>query len=181
MTLCKECGRYEAEEGKKRCVWCSARLRRRSNGRVTRQKAAVIELLGSKCAHCGYNEDIPDAYDFHHRDPKEKEDALSRLLGRASWKKVIAEAQKCDLLCANCHRKLHYLERKTREEFEFNALPDKSDKAWTKKENQTITLSIGLTLVELQAQLSHRSPKAVRSQIYRLGLGTKRGVVIRKT
>ena len=71
------------------------------------RKRMLIELLGSRCQICGYNRDCPAAYDFHHRDPATKLfDVGSRgLLRRLD--ELIAEANKCVLLCCRCHREVH--------------------------------------------------------------------------
>ena len=55
--------------------------------------------------HCG----ISDwrVIEFHHRDPSQKERAISDMMGW-SWEKIEKEIAKCDPLCANCHRILHY-------------------------------------------------------------------------
>jgi hypothetical protein len=77
---------------------------------LRRQKLKVraIEYLGNYCMSCGlaYDGDNSYAFDFHHRDPQAK-DFLPASRNRA-WKKVQAELDKCDLLCAICHRKLHF-------------------------------------------------------------------------
>ncbi len=50
--------------------------------------------------------------DFHHKDPSEKELEVSNMTsGRASKEKILAEIAKCEVLCANCHRKEHWEER----------------------------------------------------------------------
>ena len=56
------------------------------------------------CCLCGEN--FPAALDFHHLG--DKEDTVSSLQNR-SWNinRVKAEMDKCVLLCANCHRKVH--------------------------------------------------------------------------
>jgi hypothetical protein len=65
---------------------------------------------GIKCARCG--EDHPAVLDFHHREPTQKEMNISNLASRGwSLTRIIAEIDKCDVLCANCHRKLHWEER----------------------------------------------------------------------
>ena len=43
--------------------------------------------------------------DFDHREPSQKKEILSRLVNHLSWKRLKEEVSKCDLVCANCHRK----------------------------------------------------------------------------
>lgn len=58
------------------------------------------------CIKCG--ESHPATLDFHHRDPNEKEIGVAQYM-RKGWGKnrIMEEVAKCDVLCANCHRKLH--------------------------------------------------------------------------
>lgn len=59
------------------------------------------------CVKCG--EDHPATIDFHHRDPTTKTAEVSWLYSQAAGvKTLLAEIKKCDPLCSNCHRKLHY-------------------------------------------------------------------------
>lgn len=58
------------------------------------------------CSKCGENH--PACIEFHHVDPSKKEKTISYL--RNSKKKLQEELKKCIVLCANCHRKLHYEE-----------------------------------------------------------------------
>ena len=63
------------------------------------------------CSKCGYN-DHPVALDFHHVDESKKLFSLSKVSrSRIGLKKVKAEAEKCIILCANCHRIHHSKER----------------------------------------------------------------------
>lgn len=62
------------------------------------------------CIKCG--EKDPACLDFHHRDPKEKAFTLSLGIARASLERLQKEVAKCDILCANCHRKLHASEHR---------------------------------------------------------------------
>ncbi len=59
-----------------------------------------------KCSKCG--EDHPACIEFHHRDPATKSFTIGEAVGRHSKDKIINEINKCDVLCANCHRKLHH-------------------------------------------------------------------------
>lgn len=60
------------------------------------------------CKVCGYKKCV-GALDFHHRDPKTKLTTVATLIIHgASLIKIKTEIRKCDILCANCHRELHY-------------------------------------------------------------------------
>jgi hypothetical protein len=58
-----------------------------------------------ECQVCG--EDHPATIQFHHRDPSEKEVDISRVAQNWGWERLMKEVAKCDILCANCHAKLH--------------------------------------------------------------------------
>lgn len=63
-----------------------------------------------KCSVCGENRVA--TLDFHHRDPSKKDGNISVITQRGwSKSKILKEIEKCDILCANCHRMLHYEER----------------------------------------------------------------------
>ena len=64
-------------------------------------KKDLIDLLGGKCQNCGY--DIHWVLQFHHVLPSEKEMAISRALQLGDKNIVEVEADKCCILCANCH------------------------------------------------------------------------------
>jgi transposase len=65
-------------------------------------KRRLINQAGGGCAICGYAR-FPGALQFHHLDPAEKKFALSRQGVTRSFAEASAEAEKCVLLCANCH------------------------------------------------------------------------------
>jgi transposase-like protein len=65
-------------------------------------KRTLVEEAGGACVLCGYSRFAP-ALQFHHVDPAEKSFALSREGVTRSLARARAEAQKCVLLCANCH------------------------------------------------------------------------------
>jgi hypothetical protein len=66
----------------------------------------AIEHKGGQCSECGYKR-CPEALEFHHLDPKEKDFTISDRGYSQSWKKIQAELDKCVMLCANCHREVH--------------------------------------------------------------------------
>lgn len=70
------------------------------------RKIKAVAHKGGKCQKCGYDKCV-NALEFHHRDPTSKE-VDWRKMQRRSWAGVKEELDKCDLLCANCHREVHY-------------------------------------------------------------------------
>ena len=59
-----------------------------------------------KCSKC--SEAHPAIIDFHHKKDKEKEMAISYMVANGfSIKKIKEELNKCQVVCANCHRKIH--------------------------------------------------------------------------
>ncbi len=64
-------------------------------------------MKGGYCQRCGYSKNLA-ALEFHHLDPTEKEIQLDmRTLSNRNWHIVLAEAEKCILLCSNCHAEEH--------------------------------------------------------------------------
>lgn len=67
-----------------------------------------IYLASHPCSVCG--ETDPVVLEFHHRG--EKDFAIADLIGNsASLDSLIAEINKCDVVCANCHRRITVEER----------------------------------------------------------------------
>lgn len=73
-----------------------------------RLKLRIVEYLGGKCSRCGYDK-CRAALNAHHKDPSTKSFGLSAKGITRSWETVKAEADKCILLCANCHMEEHWL------------------------------------------------------------------------
>lgn len=74
--------------------------------RYIKLKLQAIEYKGGKCSKCGYDK-CHGALEFHHRDPNEK-DFNWHQLRKQSIKLRLLELDKCDLVCANCHREVHH-------------------------------------------------------------------------
>lgn len=75
--------------------------------RSAKRKLELIELKGGKCERCGYSKNMA-ALEFHHIKSEEKEHPMdSRFLANSSMETILEEADKCILLCANCHREVH--------------------------------------------------------------------------
>jgi hypothetical protein len=93
--------RHVYRAGRFRCARCNSEgvTRWRRNA-----KRRLVEEAGGACAVCGYHRCL-SALEFHHLDPAQKRFSLSlSLKGVArSFDTLREEAQKCLLLCANCH------------------------------------------------------------------------------
>lgn len=78
------------------------------NARVARwrrdAKSMLLDMHGNACVNCGYSR-CKRALSFHHVDPDKKSFTISHWL-RLNRAALIAEAEKCVLLCANCHMEL---------------------------------------------------------------------------
>lgn len=81
-----------------------------------RTKEKLVVYKGGKCEKCGYdNINYLRVFEFHHLNPDEKDFAIS---GKSyKYETLRLEADKCILLCSNCHKELHEdLDREKREE-----------------------------------------------------------------
>lgn len=70
------------------------------------RKLKAIEYLGGVCQKCN-QEYHPAVFEFHHIDPSDKDRDPSKMTG-LSWIRLKTELDKCQLLCANCHRLIHH-------------------------------------------------------------------------
>lgn len=104
-SKCKKCQRkYAAQHylDNKEKYNSSARLNM-PKYRERNQRMIVEYLQEKKCVDCGEN-DIR-VLDFDHVDPNNKRDSISRLTNSCSWNTILDEINKCEVRCANCHRK----------------------------------------------------------------------------
>jgi predicted HNH restriction endonuclease len=61
------------------------------------------------CMECGI--DHPAVLDFHHIEPEMKTGSIHKFVQAKRWKRAFEEVEQCIVLCANCHRIVHYTER----------------------------------------------------------------------
>jgi 5-methylcytosine-specific restriction endonuclease McrA len=64
----------------------------------------MFEYLSNKsCEFCGYTD--YRALEFDHIDPKTKTIGISKAVSDTwSWENILNEIEKCQILCANCHK-----------------------------------------------------------------------------
>ena len=75
---------------------------------ATNRRQLLLEARIGGCVRCG--EADPACLDFHHRDPTQKLGHIGEFR-KFGMERLLTEIAKCDVLCANCHRKLHRDER----------------------------------------------------------------------
>ena len=78
-------------------------VKARSWAKKAEMSAYVIRLKEqTPCVDC---ENFYPSYvmDFDHLPQFEKSKEISRLVGGGSWKKLLDEIDKCDIVCSNCH------------------------------------------------------------------------------
>lgn len=79
------------------------------NKRRKKIKQELVNHKGGSCQICGYDKCL-SAMEFHHIDPTEKDFNLSTKSRRSGMNKLDdlkKEADKCLLVCSNCHREIH--------------------------------------------------------------------------
>lgn len=122
MKICNKC-RIEKQDDqfyKKRGQlhhYCKDCLHIYQKIRWNRNKVILINECGGKCMKCGVT-GHPSIFDFHHRDKNDKEFTISEFRTR-SLTRLKKEIEKCDLLCACCHRLEHLSDECW--DFDFNS------------------------------------------------------------
>ena len=97
---------YQANKTPRKLIEKSV-INKRKNRRE--KKTWLHNRLGNICERCG--EDDNHVLDIHHTDPSYKQGSR-KMINDYSWADLLAKAHTLQLLCANCHRKLHAEERK---------------------------------------------------------------------
>jgi transposase len=85
-----------------RCKRCRAE---RVAKRRRRLKELLVREAGGRCCMCGYDRYV-GALEFHHLDPSEKKLPISSYGTTLSLERLRAEAEKCVLVCSNCHAEI---------------------------------------------------------------------------
>jgi ribosomal protein L44E len=106
--LCANCHRtrHAREDANLVDMHPSAESRRRT-------KLRAVAWFGGTCHGCDQAHSA-QLFDFHHWDASDKQFGIATDGIARSWDKILAELEKCVMLCANCHREVHAGVRKIR-------------------------------------------------------------------
>lgn len=151
-AVCRPCQRAyrKAWASTRPGYWAKFRRKRKANYR---------ELLNNiktqaGCVGCGENHVA--CLEFHHRDQAQKAFTISIAVAR-TWplQSILAEVAKCDVICANCHRKHHYDELGKVPDRPALAIPQRergkvADKSW----NRAVARSPEIILPPLSGHVS---------------------------
>lgn len=106
QSMCKDCRKeYHKEHYNKN------KEKYKNNNKIRR--SFLRNFVNRHKGFCGCNicgENRFYVLDYHHKDDKEKE-ISSMINDTASIDKIKNEIRKCDVVCANCHRELHFLQQ----------------------------------------------------------------------
>ena len=107
---CKDCYRlhrssYQAQHYAKYRAAYLARANVRRLAIKQALQAKMLEYLSDKaCGTCG--EKDPCVLDFDHLNPSTKTFGIARGISDGlKWEQILLEIEKCQILCANCHRR----------------------------------------------------------------------------
>lgn len=102
-VICEICDKnfnYSKKKGDRLNICASCGVTRHRQ----KLKIRLVEYKGGKCQCCGYNKSVY-SLDFHHKNPAEKEFTIG---GKTiSYERLKKEADKCVLICRNCHGEIH--------------------------------------------------------------------------
>lgn len=89
------------------CKSCEAEYSKQRRKNISNQLKEYKKTL--KCENCGF--DDYRALEFHHVTNTKDFNISDAIRSRLSFNKILTEIEKCQVLCANCHRIYHYLEQ----------------------------------------------------------------------
>jgi hypothetical protein len=108
-SWCKPCVRERSKQWYKINFETS---NKKSSKRSQDRRNWIIEIKQQlKCNKCEENHIA--CLDFHHLKPSEKKFGIAKAINQLSIEKneILKEIEKCIVLCSNCHKKFHYLEK----------------------------------------------------------------------
>lgn len=92
------------------CYSCAPRVSDRKERNKQRHELVSLYFSNLKlsrgCSICGYNK-CAKALEWHHVDSEDKDLEVSAFISKGNLVRALEEIEKCEVLCANCHREEH--------------------------------------------------------------------------
>lgn len=94
-------------------AWVGRNRSKVNEAKGLRSRRLKVKLLTEhtegKCGICSLEYDGKNGaiFQFHHRDPNEKEISIGGSLLTLAFATILEEIKKCDLLCGHCHTIVH--------------------------------------------------------------------------
>lgn len=88
--------------------YCKECVNKYYTKRIRKIKIKMVNYKGGECERCKLKlkDTHYSVFDFHHIDPENKDPKFNRIKYQ-KWEVIKKEIEKCQLLCANCHRITH--------------------------------------------------------------------------
>lgn len=107
QSHCKECNKLSGYN-KKAYLKAPEKAKAQSKARNQKlleenRKHLLVYFSDHKCVQCG--EGDMRCLEFDHLDESTKSFGIAEKLDKYNWNKLSAELEKCQVLCANCHKK----------------------------------------------------------------------------
>lgn len=105
----RQAGRRHYAKNRKKVIACIQAYKAKKRAEWQAYKRTL------KCVQCGASH--PAIIDFHHVDRTDpKKQKVHKLICSGRFAAAYKEIEKCMVLCANCHRILHYEEKYGKEQ-----------------------------------------------------------------
>ena len=105
---------YHKEKSAKHFQENKELIYKRNKEKRVKHKKQAVDYFNGTCHDCGCTSEYQEIFDFHHKDPTEKECSIAHII-HYGWSKIEAELKKCIMLCSNCHRIRHAKENNNNE------------------------------------------------------------------
>jgi hypothetical protein len=115
QDYCRSCTSWHLKHLYETTSYRESKLKRLSEVRKDLKQKVYEYLERNPCVDCGEKDIV--VLDFDHVDPSEKAGTVYSILGNSTrWEPVFEEIKKCQVRCANCHR------RRTAKQFRWNKM-----------------------------------------------------------
>ena len=104
QDYCRSCTSWHLKHLYETTSYRESKLKRLSEVRKELREKVYKYLEENPCVDCGEKDIV--VLDFDHIEPSKKAGTVYSILGNSTrWEPVLEEIKKCQVRCANCHRR----------------------------------------------------------------------------